>query len=150
MQIGKTVKLWVNYWNWSRSKVALSNLILYFFAKSKFTQYLFFVLFGHLWTFFLLHEKVCSFSSAFLYVHICTNQIVTYWTKFFLKIFFVKKVQSYFEISLSPFIHKIFEQNFCQYVTIYLVRLWAYKNAHEKVHSCFLLLFSFHPAWRTG
>ena len=38
-------------------------------------------------TFLLLHEKVCAFSSAFLYVHICTNQTITYWTKVFRKFF---------------------------------------------------------------
>ena len=29
-------------------------------------------------TFLLLHEKVCAFSSAFLYVHIRTSQSITY------------------------------------------------------------------------
>ena len=40
-------------------------------------------------TIFLLFEKLYSFSSAFLYVHIRTysNQIVTYWTKVFEKKF---------------------------------------------------------------
>ena len=41
-------------------------------------------------TFLLLLDKVCAFSSAFLYVHIRTNQTVTYWTKVFRKKFFVK------------------------------------------------------------
>ena len=41
-------------------------------------------------SFFLLHKKVCSFSCAFLYAHIRTNQTVTYWTKVFRKNFFVK------------------------------------------------------------
>ena len=39
---------------------------------------------------FLLHEKVCSFSSAFLHVHFRTNHTVTYWAKVFRKKFFVK------------------------------------------------------------
>ena len=37
-----------------------------------------------------------------------------------------------FEISLSLFMHKIFEQNFHLFVTVYLVRIWTYKNADEK------------------
>ena len=41
-------------------------------------------------------------------------------------------VQLYFEISLLSFIHKVFEQNFYLYVTIYLVRIWTYENADEK------------------
>ena len=35
--------------------------------------------------FFLLNEKVCFLSSAFLYVHIRTNQTVIYWTNVFRK-----------------------------------------------------------------
>ena len=34
-------------------------------------------------------------------------------------------VQPYFEISLSSFIHKIFEENFHQYLTAYLVQIWT-------------------------
>ena len=41
-------------------------------------------------------------------------------------------VELYFEISLLSFIHKIFEQNFYLYITVYLVRIWTYKNADEK------------------
>ena len=44
-------------------------------------------------------------------------------------------VQPYFEISLLSFIRKIFEQNFYQYITVYLVRIWTYKNADEKAHT---------------
>ena len=75
----------------------------------EFTQYPFFVRF---FTFLLLLDKVCAFSSAFLCVHICTNQTVTYWTKVFRKIFFVKgyssisKYRSY--CSYTKFLNKIF------------------------------------------
>ena len=48
---------------------------------------------------------------------------------------FCKGVQLYFEISLLLFIHKIFEQNFHLYITVYLVRIWTYKNANEKAHT---------------
>ena len=48
---------------------------------------------------------------------------------------FCKGVQPYFKISLSSFIHKIFEQNFNQYVTVYLVGIWTYKNAYEIAHT---------------
>ena len=44
-------------------------------------------------------------------------------------------VQRYFEILLLSCIHKIFEQNFCQYITVYLVRKWTYNNADEKAHT---------------
>ena len=55
--------------------------------------------------------------------------------KSFSKKIFCKGVQHNFEISLLPFIHKIFEQNFYVYTTIYLVQIWAYKNADEKAHT---------------
>ena len=65
------------------------------------------------------HEKYVLFRSHFFYVYIHTNQTVTHWTNVFQKIF-CKKVQSYFEMSLSLFLHKIIKQNFYQYVTAYL------------------------------
>ena len=48
---------------------------------------------------------------------------------------FCKGVQLYFEISLFSFIHKIFEQNFYLYITVYLVRIWTYKKGDEKAHT---------------
>ena len=48
---------------------------------------------------------------------------------------FCRGVHPYFEISLLSFIHKHFEQNFYQYVPVYLVRIWTYKNADEKAHT---------------
>ena len=48
---------------------------------------------------------------------------------------FCKGVQHYFEISLLSFIHKIFEQNFYLYMTVYLVRIRTYKNADKKAHT---------------
>ena len=66
--------------------------------------------FSSLCPFFLLHEKVCSFSSAFLYVHIRTNQTVIHWVKVSgkkEKKFFCKRVKPYYEISFSSFTHKI-------------------------------------------
>ena len=48
---------------------------------------------------------------TFLYVHIHTNKaatIVTYWTKVFQRIVFVKEHSFSFEILLSSLIHKIF------------------------------------------
>ena len=75
--------------------------------------------------FFLLHEKECSFSSHF-YMSIRTNQTVTYWTKVFQKIFFV--------MGYSPILkyHSHRLQNFYQYVTVYLVQIWTYKNVGRK------------------
>ena len=91
--------------------------------------------FVRFFTFLLLLDKVCAFPSAFLCVHVRTNQTVTYWTKVFRKKIFCKRVQLYFEISLLSFIHKMFGQNFYPYTTIYLVRIWTYKNADEKAHT---------------
>ena len=51
------------------------------------------------------------------------------------KKFFCTGVQFYFEISLFSFIHKLFEQNFYLHTTVYLVRIWTYKNADEKAHT---------------
>ena len=44
----------------------------------------------------------------------------------------LKGLQLYFEISPTLFIHQILEGNFCQYVTVYLVRKWTYENGGEK------------------
>ena len=63
-------------------------------------------------TFLLLREQVCPFSSAFLYVHIRTNQTVTYWTKVVRKKFFAKgyilklKYRSY--RSSTNYLNKVF------------------------------------------
>ena len=68
--------------------------------------------FVRFFTFLLLLDKVCAFSSAFLCVHIRTNQTVSYWTKVFRKNFFVKgyisisKYRSY--RSYTKFLNKIF------------------------------------------
>ena len=75
------------------------------------------------------------FKSAFLCVHIRTKPDSHILDKSFPKKFFCKGVQLYFEISLLSFIHKIFEQNFYLYITVYLVRIWTYKNADEKAHT---------------
>ena len=55
--------------------------------------------------------------------------------KDFPKNIFGKGVQLYFEISLFSFIRKIFEQKFYLFITVYLVRIWTYKNANEKAHT---------------
>ena len=82
-------------------------------------------------TFFLLHEKVCSFFVCIIIMSIRANQT----DKSFPKVFF-EKIQLCFEISLSSYILEIFEPNFYQYVTVYFVWLWTYKNAHEKSAFC--------------
>ena len=51
------------------------------------------------------------------------------------KNFLLEGVQLYFEISLLSFTHKIFEQKFYLYITVYLEQIWTYKNADEKVHT---------------
>ena len=57
-------------------------IALSIFFEGEFTQYPFFVRFCcFFFTFLLLREQVCPFSSAFLYVHFRTNQTVTYGTK---------------------------------------------------------------------
>ena len=62
--------------------------------------------------FLLLLDKVCAFSSAFLCVHMRTNQTVTYWTKVFQKKFFVKEYSSISKYrsyrSYTKFLNKIF------------------------------------------
>ena len=55
-------------------------------------------------------------------------QTVTYTEQKFSENIFCKGVQLCFETSL-------FEQNFYEYVTVYLVRKWTYKNAKEKAHN---------------
>ena len=90
--------------------------------------------FVRFFTFLLLLDKVCALLSAFLCVHIRTNQTVTYWTKVFRKNFFVKGCSSISKYgsyrSYTKFLNKIFI-----YITVYLVRIWTYKNANEKAHT---------------
>ena len=61
---------------------------------------------------FLALEKVCVFSSAFLYVRIRINQTVTHWTKVFRKTIFVKGYSSTLKYlsyrSYTKFLNKIF------------------------------------------
>ena len=69
-------------------------------------------------TFLLLREKVCAFSSAFLYVQIVRIRLtrLSHTGQKFSEKNFCKGVQLYFEISFLSFIHEIFEQNFFLYV----------------------------------
>ena len=86
-------------------------------------------------TFLLLREKVCNFSSAFLYVHICTNQAVTYWTIVFRKFFFVKEYSSILKYRFYRLYKNFWTKFFYLYITVYLMRIWTYKNADEKAHT---------------
>ena len=79
--------------------------------------------------FLLLREKICKFSPAFLYVHIRTNQTVTYWTKAFRKKFLVKGYSS-----ILKYRHYRSYTKFYLYTTVYLVRIWTYKHADEKAY----------------
>ena len=108
--------------------IAICFSIAHIVLKVNLHRIRFLSVFASPWT-----STVCPFSSAFLYVHIRTNQTVAYWTKVVRKKF-LQRVHD-FEISILSFIHKIFEQNFYQYVTVYLVRIWTYENADEKAHT---------------
>ena len=87
-------------------------------------------------TFLLLVENVCDFSSAFLCVRIRTNQTVTYWTQVFRKKIFVKwysSISKYRSYCLyTKFLKKIF-------IYIYDSLLSAYmdlpRNEDEKAHT---------------
>ena len=76
------------------SKINLLNSLLSRTLKTDLHSIRFSSGFVRFFTFLLLDKKVCAFSSAFLYVHIRTNQTVTYWTKVFQKIVFVKGYSS--------------------------------------------------------
>ena len=91
--------------------------------------------FVRFFTFLLLLDKVCAFSSLILCVHIRTNQTVTYWTKVFRKIFLLRGTALFRNI--AHIVHtQNFEQNFYLYnITVYLVRIWTYKNADAKAHT---------------
>ena len=90
--------------------------------------------FVRFFTFLLLLDKVCAFSSAFLCVHIRTNQTVTYWTKVFRKNFFVRGTALFRNIALIVHTQN-FRPKFFLYITVYLVRIWIHKNADEKAHT---------------
>ena len=91
--------------------------------------------FVRFFTFLLLLDEVCAFSSAFLCVHIRTNQTVTYWTKVFRKIFFVKGYSSISKYSSYRSYTKFLNKIFIYILTVYLVRIRTYKNADEKAHT---------------
>ena len=94
-------------------------------TKGEFTQYPFFVRFCFSLTKYPLFHPHFYVSISALTRQSHTGQ------KFSEKNFF-KGVQLYFEISLLSFIQKIFEQNLYLYITVYLVRIWTYKNAEWK------------------
>ena len=73
--------------------------------------------------------KTTFFFFRILYGHIRTNQTVTYKKEIFRKHFLWSgTAQLCFGILL-------FEQNFCQYVTVCLGRKWTHKKAIEKAHT---------------
>ena len=97
-----------------------------------FTPYPFFV---HRYSFFLLHKIQCSLSPAFLYVHFrncaltrlshtrqkCSENFLYISTALFCNIALNANIQNFFSKFLS--------------ITIYLVRIWPYKNVNEKSHT---------------
>ena len=117
--------------SWQESNERLRKYQHFNRSIGGFTQYPFFVRF---FTSLLLREQVCPFSSAFLYVHIRTNQTDSTGQKFSEKKFLQRGTSLYWNIALI-FIHKIFDQNFHQYITVYLLRICTYKNADEKAHT---------------
>ena len=103
-----------------------SQTLYMLWNKNGFAQHLFSL---HFCPFFLLHEKVCSFDPR-LYTSISALiRLSNIEQKFFEKNFV--EVQPFFEISLSSLTKFL---NFYQYVTVFLVRIWTYKNADEKTH----------------
>ena len=77
---------------------------------------------------------ICSFSSAFLYAHIRTNQTVTYWTKVFQKNNFVKGysliLKYHFHCSSTTLLKKILSID-----NSLLIADMDFKNADEKAHT---------------
>ena len=49
------------------------------------------------------------------------------------------------KLSCTPLCKKIFEKTYVKYVTVWLVRIWTYKNADEKEHS-----FSWRKTYKNG
>ena len=84
---------------------------------------------------FFFSTKTVFFFRLHFYMSIPALTRPTHWVKVFPKKIFCAVVQPYFKISLLSFIHKIFEQNLYQNVTVYLVRIWTYKNTDEKAHT---------------
>ena len=112
-------------------------------------------------TFLLFLDKVCAFHPHFyLSISALTRQSHT-GQKFSEKFFFCKGALLYFKISLLSFIHKIWNKIFIYIqgvhkvrvhfalkvhlkctrtlwtpcITVYLVRIWTYKNADKKAHA---------------
>ena len=104
----------VNHRNWLDDSPPLS-----FFAKKNFSL--------------LKNSDLIFLSYGAKNPHLHTTTTIL--DKSFPKKIFCKGVQLSFEISLLSFIHKIFEQNFDLYITVYLARIWTYKNADEKAHT---------------
>ena len=45
-------------------------------------------------------------------------------------------IRAIFQNKAVPLRKKFFRTTFVQYVTVWLVRIWTYKNADEKEHTC--------------
>ena len=103
--------------------------------RGGFTKYPFFV---HFCPFLCIFSSPWKSMFFFVRIFVCPYprwsdcQILD---KSFSKQICCKGAQPYFEISLLSFTHKIFEQKFYQYVTVYVVQIWTYKNADEKAHT---------------
>ena len=87
-----------------------------------------FVLF---FTFLLLREKVCAFHPHF-YKSISALSRLLYVDKNFVQKFCVGTIRAIFRNKAVPLYKKFFRKTFVQYVTVWFVRIWTYKNADEK------------------
>ena len=82
---------------------------------------------------FSVKKYAIFYPHFYMFISALTRQLHT--GQKFSEKFFCKGVQLCFEISLLSFIHKIFEQNFYLYITVYLVQMLTYKNADEKART---------------
>ena len=104
-------------------------------SKGEFTQYPFFVRFRPFFLRFCFSLTKYALFHPHFYVSISALTRQSHTGQKLSEKIFCKGVRRYFEISLLSFIHKIFEQNFYLNITVYLVRIWTYKNADEKAHT---------------
>ena len=44
-------------------------------------------------------------------------------------------MKALFQNTVAPFTKKSFRKTFVQYVTVWLMRIWTYKNADENEHT---------------
>ena len=90
--------------------------------------------FSYVFVRFCFLKKFALFHPHF-YKSISALSRLLYIGKNFVQKFCVRRIRAIFQYRAVPLCKKFFRKRFVQYVTVWLVRIWTYKNADEKAHT---------------